>query len=42
MLQGPYFDHMKSSNQQAFEAPMQTVWVDQLPGFQGYLQIYTE
>ena len=31
MLQGLNFDHIKSSIQQAFEAPMQTVWVDSQP-----------
>ena len=42
MFERHNFDHIKSSIQQAFETNMQTVWVDQLPGFQGYLQIYIE
>ena len=34
-LQGPYFDHMKSLNLQAFGAAMQIFWLYQLPGFEG-------
>ena len=41
MFEGPSFDHLKSTNQQAFAVATLSFWVYQLPGFLGYLQIYT-
>ena len=42
MFEYPSFYHIKSTNQQGFAAATLSFSVYQLPGFLGYLQIYTE